>query len=187
MKRFLLLVVVILSMSINVFSQGLSAYGVSLGEKKYKVENSLENKGKKVKYSTNKKGEALLKISNPIIGGASFDTGTFGFNDDDKLRFITFFSHDPGGTGDPGMPWEAKFHRKAEECKNTFLKMIQNLKLKYGTPDTYSNTSAMWQKGNERISLEYEYQYEYNQFGWVDHNVSVTLKYELIDLENADY
>lgn len=90
MKRFLLLVVVILSMSINVFSQGLSAYGVSLGEKKYKVENSLENKGKKVKYSTNKKGEALLKISNPIIGGASFDTGTFGFNDDDKLRFITF-------------------------------------------------------------------------------------------------
>lgn len=40
------------------------------------------------------------------------------------------------------MPREAKFRREAEECKNTFLKLIQNLKLKYGTPDTHSNTSA---------------------------------------------
>lgn len=187
MKRILSVLVAMLLVPIGMLSQSLSAYGVSLGEYKYEVENILENKGKSIKHSTNKYGEALLKISNPSIGGASFDTGTFIFNEDDKLRSMTFFSYDLGGYGSPGMPWEAKFHRKAEECQNAFLKMAQNLKLKYGTPDTYSNTSAIWQKGNERISLEYEYQYEYDQFGGVNHHVSVTLKYEQIDLDNADY
>lgn len=186
MKQFLLVTIAILTIPISLHSQNLSAYGVTLGEDKYNVENVLENKGKSIKYDTNKKGNAVLRISYPRIGDAYFDNGTFVFNDDDELCSISFSSVD-GGTGNPGMPWEARFQRKAQECKNAFLKMAQNLKLKYGSPDTYSNTSAIWQKGNERISLEYDYQYEYNQFGWIDSHVSVLLKYEQIDLDNADY
>lgn len=186
MKRILTVICALFWMSIGAFSQSLSAYGVTLGDDKYEVESILEDKGKRIKYLTNKKNEDLFKISNPSIGGASFDSGTFRFNKKGKLCYISFSSSD-GGTGDPGMPWEAQFHRKAEECKKAFLTMAQNLKQKYGVPDSHSNTSAIWQMGNERISLNYDYIYEYNSYGWVDHHVSVGLKYEFIDIDNADF
>lgn len=187
MKIILSIICALFWVPIGAFSQSLSAYGVTLGDDKYEVESILENKGKRVRYDTNNIGEDLLKISNPTIGGAKFESGTFIFNKKGKLRSIYFFSTEIGGTGTPGMPWEAQFHRKAEEYKKTFLTMTQNLKQKYGVPDTYTNTSAIWQIGNERITLNFKYKYEYDSMGWIDHHAGVNLEYEFIDINNVDY
>lgn len=187
MKRILYLTVIALLLPINVFSQSLSAYGVSLGENKYKVESILKNKGKSVKHGNNSNGTTYLAISNPSIGGASFDRCVFEFNNYNKLFEINFSSSDATFAGYPGGPWEATFNRKVNECKNSFVTMAQNLKLKYGTPDTYSDTSIIWQKGKERISLVYKYKYEYNQYGFIDSEVRVDLRYETINLNGVDY
>lgn len=187
MKRILFVLIAVLSLPISIYSQNLSAYGVSLGEYQYKVENILENKGKSIKYDTNKNGETLLEVSSPTIGGVNFDYGTFVFNKEGKLRAMTFQSYDPPGTGDPGTQWETRFRSKANKCKNSFLTMVQNLPLKYGAPSIYTDTSATWQLGNQSISLKYEYKYEYNSYGWVDSFVSVSLTYKLINPSDVDY
>lgn len=187
MKRILFVLIAVLSLPISIYSQNLSAYGVSLGEYQYKVENILENKGKSIKYDTNEEGETLLEISNPSIGDVNFDYGTFIFNKDDKLRTMSFGSYDAGAFGMPGAPWEAQFHRKANECKNAFLTMAQNLQFKYGAPSTYTDTSATWQRGNQRISLEYVYKFEYNSYNTIDSYVSVRLTYKLINPSDVDY
>ncbi|MEE0864276.1 MAG: hypothetical protein U0L61_03995 [Alistipes sp.] len=186
MKKYLFLAMILLT-PMSVFSQSLSAYGVSLGDSIYEVENVLEDKGKTVKHSTNKRGEDLLRISNPSIGGASFDSVAFVFNKNDELRLISFYTGDTGGTGTPGAPWEAEFNRTATKCRNAFLTMSQNLVAKYGEPTAYSNSTAIWQMGNEKIELVYKYIYEPDQYGWILHEVSVSLTYEMIDLENSDF
>ena len=171
----------------SVFSQNLSAYGVKLGDSMYTVEDVLNDKGKKIKHSTNRKGENLISISNPSIGGAYFDSVAFIFNHNNKLRLISFYASDSRGTGTPGAPWEAEFHRKAAKCKNAFLTMSQNLILKYGNPTAHSDKTAIWQMGCERIQLEYNYIYNYDQFGWIEHEVNVSLTYEIVDVDNADF
>ena len=186
MKKILAAIIVLL-MPIFVIAQNLSAYGVSLGDSKYVVEDELESKGKKIKYSTNKYGEEIYRVSNPSIGGVYFDSVSFVFNDENKLRLISFYASDPRGTGTLGMPWEAEFKRQAAKCKNAFLTMSQNLVLKYGEPIAYSDSTAMWQIGDQRITLDYKYVYQYDQFGWIDHEVSVSLQYSIIDLNSADY
>lgn len=187
MKRILFVLIAILSLPISIYSQNLSAYGVSLGEYQYKVKNILENKGKSVKYDTNKEGETLLKIINLSIGDVNFESGTFIFNKDDKLHEMIFSSSDATFFGMPGGPWEARFHRKANECKNAFLTMAQNLQIKYGAPSTYTDTSATWQRGNQRISLEYGYKFEYNSYNTIDSHVRVCLTYKLINPSDVDY
>ncbi len=177
---------VLLLQPICLLGQTLSVYGVSLGDEKYKVENVLENKDKKINYGTTKAGIEYLKITSPNIGGVTFEGCNFYFNEVDELYRVTFYSSD-AGTGTPGMPWEARFRRKAQECKNGFLTMSQNLTSKYGRPSTYSDTKAIWQKGNERITLEYEYQYENTQYGAIDSAVGVWLTYEIIDFNEVDY
>ena len=186
MKKILVAIIAIL-LPMFIIAQDLSAYGVTLGDSKYVVEDILQGKGDKIKYSTNKLGEDVLAVSSPSIGGVNFDRVSFIFNKANKLRMISFWSSDSRGTGTPGMPWEAEFHRKASKCKNAALTMSQNLTLKYGEPISYTENKAIWQFGNQRITLDYIYIYQYDSYGWIDHEVSVSLQYSIIDTANADY
>ena len=187
MKKYLLLAIAILLTPMSVFSQNLSAYGVSLGDSKYTVERVLVNKDKKVKYDTSSKGEECITISYPSIASVTFDMASFTFDKNDKLHRICFSSADYGAYGMPGAPWEAIFRSKTEECKNIFLVMSQNLILKYGNPTVSSNQSAIWQMGNKRIELEYTYYYNYNQYNTIDSGVRVGLTYSVLDVTNSDF
>jgi hypothetical protein len=65
--------------------------------------------------------------------------------------------------------------------------MLQNLVMKYGEPTTVSDEYVTWQIYNQRIKLEFTYQYDRNQYGWIDSWVSVGLEYEKIDLNSVDF
>ena len=184
-KMFLIISLFVISM--NALAQNLAVYGVSFGDDMYSVKSVLEEKGKKVKSGTTQTGYEYLEIKSPSVGGAKFERGFFRFDSSDRLSFISFSSQDIGGTGDPGMPWEAEFLRKAKSYNQTFMTMYQNLRMKYGSPSTATDGMAMWQFGNQRITLEYNYNYEYNAFGWIDHSASVFLRYEVVDVDSLDF
>lgn len=186
MKKVIIIALFVLLNSTFSFGQNLSVYGLEIGDSKYRVESVLESKGKTVKSGTTDKGTEYLKVTYPNIGGVTFDGCSCYFNSNDELYRVAFYSS-YGGTGDPGMPWEDRFRRKTNECKNTFSTMLQNLVMKYGEPTTVSDEYVTWQIYNQRIKLEFTYQYDRNQYGWIDSWVSVGLEYEKIDLNSVDF
>lgn len=196
MKGILSLIVIVLSfIPLNAFSQRLSANGFTLGDSFENVGNTVLDAGYNFRSVLRDNGNIRLVLYGPMVGGVSFDNCFLEFDHNKKLFQIIFYSnaadlHDTN----PGGAWEAKFQRKASECKSAFHIMEQNLILKYGSPNTAygspnksSNLGAIWQKGNERIFLKYEYMYEYNNYNHIDHSVEVQLIYETIDLDNLDY
>lgn len=190
MKKFFFLITIFLS--INCVAQRLTAYGVSLGDSKYKVESTLSHKGKTVRSGIiEDDGREYLEISSVVIGGVEFDEAFFRFNQDDKLELIRFNCEADGGTGSPGMPWEARFLNRARRYNQIFQKMYQNLVMKYGNPSSSIagavKCEAVWQMGDQLIELEYTYQYERASYGAVDFFTGLSLGYKTMDMNSNDF
>lgn len=191
MKKFLFLIA-ILFFSINCIAQQLTAYGVSLGESKYKVKSSLLDKGKTIESGIiENDGRECFKISSVVIDGVNFDEAFFRFNQDGILELMRFNCEPDAGTGTPGMPWEARFLNNARRYNQIFQKMYQNLVMKYGNPSSSIaggvKCEAVWQMGNQRIELEYTYQYERASYGAIDTFTSVSLGYITVDINSSDF
>lgn len=168
-------------------AQNLSVYGVSLGDRKYKVQRVLENKGKSIKNGTASNGDKYLSISNVNIAGLDFNTANFYFKNNETLKEVYFISRVSGGLGDPGQPWEAEFHQLAKHNEYLFITMAQNLKIKYGDPNFESNDRLIWNKGKGQIELEHTYKFDENAYGFIDFWTRVCLSYKLIDVNSLDY
>lgn len=187
MKKNIIALFVLIFQSTFLLGQNLSVYGLELGDSKYRVEAVLESKGKTVTSGTTKKGVDYLKVTYPNIGGVNFDACSCYFNGSDDLYKVIFYSGDVGGTGTPGMPWESTFRSKTNECKRAFSTMLQNLTMKYGQPSMATEEYVTWQIQDQKITLEFEYQYERDQYGWIVHSVYVRLNYEKVDYSSVDY
>lgn len=185
MKRNIIILLLLYSMSI--LSQNLSVYGVSLGEKKYIVENILVGKGKTIKYDKTDDGRVFLRIDSPILGEVKYGFANFYIDKNNLVNKIIFVLHGDAGLGAPNGPWASGFRQQSIACERAFITMFGTLKMKYGEPNIESKNNIVWIKKNQRISLEWTYRYDKDAMGWIIFDVRTALVYEKIDVHSSDF
>lgn len=185
MKNVVLLLFVFFPMFM--LAQNLSVYGISLGDNKNKITNVLVAKGKEISYDTSDSGKQFLRITSPKIGDVTYRIGNFYFDKNNRLNKVVFAQFGDGGYGDPNGAWVSGFQLQVNACEKIFITMYENLKLKYGAPRSSSKNNIIWQKGNQRITLEWAYRYDRDQSGWIHHEVRTGLVYEIIDINTSDF
>ncbi len=184
MKKIIFALAILLVSNIVVSSQ-VSFYGVSIGDSKYSVKSSLENQNVKFTEETTKSGNKVFRINKPSIAGIKFDIGSLVF-ENGYLSSGTFVFMADGGVGNPGMPWESEFLNRAQRLAGYYEMLYQKLYGKYGTPVIDTDNYVEWQKGNTKICLTFDFKYEQDAYGWIDHFVYLDLKYEK-NIDTNDY
>lgn len=89
MKKNIIILLLLYSMSI--LSQNLSVYGVSLGEKKYIVENILVGKGNTIKYDKTDDGRVFFRIDSPILGEVKYGFANFYIDKNNLVNKIILY------------------------------------------------------------------------------------------------
>lgn len=184
MKNILVVFVFLFSSSILTYSQ-VSFYGVKLGDRKSSVERTLDSKGIRYSEETLENGNELIEIPYPEIAGIEFNRGGLLF-EDYTLISGSFQCGPDGGTGDPSMPWHSQFINNAKRWAGYYDLLYQKLNSKYGRATIDTDEYVEWSIGETKISLKFIFEYETNNWGWIDHNASLILKY-YINKDNNDY
>ena len=184
MKNILVALVLLFSSSIFTYGQ-VSFYGVKLGDRKSSVESTLDSKGIRYSEETLKNGNEFIGISYPEIAGVEFNRGGLVFEDYTLIK--GWFQCGPNaGTGDPSMPWHSQFINDAKRWAGYYDLLYQKLIKKYGRPSIDTDEYVEWNIGNAKISIKFTFEYENNNYGWIEHNSSLLLEYSLSKDKN-DY
>lgn len=164
-------------------------YGVNLGDSKSAIERGVDSQGKTGtwKYSSSDHCD-YYSVQYPKIAECVFDRANFYVNEIGLFKAV-FSSADGGMYMDPNHPANpvGKFNAKARECRSTFETLADKLSDKYGVPFQSSDSRIVWKNNGRKVTLEYEYKKDRNQFGTYDAHTRVALTYEIIDISSGNY
>lgn len=128
--------------------------GLKLGMTQTEVKTILSKKSQSFN-TDNKNGEIRYIITNPTIGGVTFQRLTLLFSQN-KLIEANFVSNDAAG-GMPGGPRFSQVSRSAKNYQSVFNNLYTSLQSKYGQPTTYDNNECTWTYHGTIIKLNYSY------------------------------
>ena len=159
MRKLILPFLFLLAFPLAVFSEDSSKSALSNGYKEIKLGMSMDQVKKKIKYSAEFAPEHIEAVQtrmqpdaktltaegvNPING--LIKIGYFFFDDDDKLSAITI---------------------KINESKISYYSILKRFTEKYGNPNEFEPSRAIWSDDETRIILEKPCELKYQS---IDYN-----------------